>query len=492
VTYLRGEIRGRPDFRLLATAGDRRALLHAAWQETLGDAPFAIDIYSVVDADAAGRLRAIVLFGTEDRAAAHAELFERWAASDADGPPAASVAFLRAVNAHDLVAVRAALCDDFVYDDRRLVGLGRLAGADAYLPSLSAFFGLSADARIDMLYEVARAPHGHVTVCRTWGTNAEGGDFETPFVMLLHFRGGLVAGLERFELEELGAALARLDALRPDPLRIPDNAATRAGMEFARAAYARDWEAVRDLCAPDFVFEDRGKRALVTGGVEAWIASVEYTTTLPGVRIETPRVTALGERICVQAIRWGSTEGAFEFGRLRLLEVDSEGRVRATLFFDPEDRFAASNEALARFAAGEAAGARGVEAFAAWRLASASRDVEGVERLLAPAFEYVDHRRLGLGTLSAAEWVASCRVVAELSPDAAIETLRILAWNAHGVLLATRSFGSVPNGGGPFENLMLVACVAGPAGIEHFELFEIDDVERARARFEALAAGGAG
>jgi hypothetical protein len=56
---------------------------------------------------------------------------------------------------------------------------------------------------------------------------------------------------------------------------------------------------VRTFVSADFTFEDHGRRALMSGAVETWIA--------------------------------------FESERIELLEVDADGRVRAVILFDPDD-----------------------------------------------------------------------------------------------------------------------------------------------------------
>jgi len=79
-------------------------------------------------------------------------------------------------------------------------------------------------------------------------------------------------------------------------------------------------------------------------------------TSQPGFRAELTLIGTLGDRIVLDHCRWFGKPGgdAFEFERVRLLEVGADGLLRAVLFFDPEDRLAASIEGLARFAAGEA------------------------------------------------------------------------------------------------------------------------------------------
>lgn len=82
---------------------------------------------------------------------AQVELFERHAASGADGVPPASLEVVRAWNDHDLERLRTLLPDDFYLDDRRRTCVGRIDSAAAYLASLAALWVLSRDLRLDAL-----------------------------------------------------------------------------------------------------------------------------------------------------------------------------------------------------------------------------------------------------------------------------------------------------------------------------------------------------
>ena len=178
---------------------------------------FEIDTLCVTEIDAKGRLVAIVLFDPADRIAASTELFERYAASGADGVSQRALEVARAWNDHDLRRMRALLPDDFYLDDRRRTGVGRIEGADAYVASLAAMHELSPDLRLDVLYYVTVAAHGRVYVARWSGTNLEGGEFDAVYVCLGLARGEQLVGLEIFELDDFDVALARFEALRPDP-----------------------------------------------------------------------------------------------------------------------------------------------------------------------------------------------------------------------------------------------------------------------------------
>jgi ketosteroid isomerase-like protein len=142
-------------------------------------------------------------------------MFERYARSDAAHciPPAAVEAY-RAMNAHDLVRFRAALSDDFVVDDHRRTGLGRL-GPDEYLAAVAALFEQAPDIVFEPLYIVAAEAHGLLVMQRACGTLANGGgEFEQFYLLLSHYRGDRVTGVEFFEPEDLDRTRARFEALR--------------------------------------------------------------------------------------------------------------------------------------------------------------------------------------------------------------------------------------------------------------------------------------
>ena len=85
--FLRTETHARLATRLVATVGDRLARSRSCWQATPGESSFLIERFGLYEIDAAGKLRAFVVFDADDGAAAHAELFERYVAGGADGTP---------------------------------------------------------------------------------------------------------------------------------------------------------------------------------------------------------------------------------------------------------------------------------------------------------------------------------------------------------------------------------------------------------------------
>jgi ketosteroid isomerase-like protein len=463
---------------VLATAGDRLALHRILVRGTYEGAEFEREFLRVIELDAEGRLVAAIAFDPDDRRAASRELLER--SAHIEGP--LSLELRRAFFAHDLERVRAVLPAGFVFHDHRRVGAGRIERADDYVAWLAGLFERSADAIIEPLYVVASEAHGTLSVGHTFGTLADGGAFESVYCQVVW-----PLGVELFELDDLELARARFEELRPDPTRIPPNAASRARDRSVEAWKARDWDALRLMASDDFVFEDRGKRALVSGGVEMWLENNRFTQ---GGSVERDRIATAGDRIALERdLLIGEPGGGpVEIENLRLTEVDADGRIRAVIRFDPDDRAAAFAEAQARFAAGEAAASGGQAAFGAFLPALTRHDWQALRSCLAEDAVIWDRRALGiLGTLDRDQWLESLTAAAELAPDVDWEVTRILTWNGRGRVHLTRMFGT--RDGGPFESPIMNVILTGGDRIERFEFFDVADADQALARFEELSAG---
>lgn len=79
----------------------------------------------------------------------------------------------------------------------------------------------------ERLYYLAEENYGVLAVGHTFGTLNDGGAFESVFVQIGLYGANGLRSAELFELEDLDRARARFEELRPDPLSIPPNAATR-------------------------------------------------------------------------------------------------------------------------------------------------------------------------------------------------------------------------------------------------------------------------
>jgi ketosteroid isomerase-like protein len=255
------------------------------------------------------------------------------------------------------------------------------------------------------------------------------------------------------------------------------------------AVAGRDWPALRTLASDGFVYEDRRKRALLTGDVELWIESLKFYGAT-GLEFTHEVIATVGDRIALERCRWtGESDGvALEVEFLTLAEIDADGRLVALIIFDPEDRRTAFDEAQRRFLAGEAAGIGGQAPIATLMRAYAEHDWAGVRACLAPDLVLRDHRTPGLmDMLDRDQWVESIRAHADLAPDLDGEPLQVLAWNRHGRVVVFRLFGTLRDGG-PFETVFIGVITTRGDRIQAYELFDVGAADQALARFEELCA----
>ena len=231
--------------------------------------------------------------------------------------------------------------------------------------------------------------------------------------------------------------------------------------------------------------DDRRRGILVSGDREMLIANSRLVFSL-GTRVVRTVLAALGDRLALEHIRWtGPTDApAFEVEALSLTEVDAEGRIVAVIAFDPDDRRAAALEMLERYAHSGAAREFPAAWFDGLRAVNA-HDVDRLGALLSDDFVLIDHRRTGLGHLNAEGYVASLTVLIEESPDFTTETLYGVAANQHGGLLVARNFGAWRDGGA-FEQVYARIGLMRGDRIVRVEMFELGELDRARARFAEL------
>jgi hypothetical protein len=188
-------------------------LHRSVWSTGERRARSEIEALHVDEVDEEGRLLRSLVFDASDLAGAHRELGHRYLALTR---PSALPRYeaLRAAG-RDLARVRTAFPDDFFFHDRRRTGLGQLEGADAYVASVAALHELAPDALVGQpLHYLADEPHGTLSIAHSFGTLANGGAFESVYVMITLSGPDGLAGVELFELDDLEAAKARFAELR--------------------------------------------------------------------------------------------------------------------------------------------------------------------------------------------------------------------------------------------------------------------------------------
>src|SRR5207249_1897924 len=172
-----------------------------------------------------------------------------------------------------------------------------------------------------------------------------------------------------------------------------------------------------------------------------------------------------------------------------VVEVDDAGDRVAMVHLDPDDLDAAYAELDRRYAAGEAAPyARTWETLQRF---AAAGDWDELASVFDPDLVLEDHRPIGWGTLhSRDEYLAMIRALVDLAPDLSLRLEHVLALDDRRTLGVGRAAGSWE--GGPFEMPFVAVVMLGPDGrIQRFHQYDLEQLDAARARFEAIRVGAA-
>lgn len=340
----------------VATRGARLALTRARYsrsgQESEG---FRVDFLQIVEIDTDERIAAMAAFDLDDFDAAFAELDARYLAGEAV-PHARTwstvVDIFAGLNRHELPATT----PDWVNIDHRHVIT--IASGDL-IANLRATWDLAPQAGIYIEAVHRLSDLGIVVTLSLSGASQEGFFAEWRMVDLITFEGDLITRAEIFDEADIDAALAKFGQLNePAPPRL-ENAAIRAAEGFVACFAAREWDAVPDMLADNFYYEDR--RRMVGAGIrqgrQPYIADLRTAADL--WTVEAPTVMATrGERLALARFRFsGRDQGsdAFVTELLGIAEINTDERIVAIVQFDPDDFDTAIAELDARYAAGEAA-----------------------------------------------------------------------------------------------------------------------------------------
>jgi hypothetical protein len=394
-------------------------------------------------------------------------------------------ALVDAFDARDREGMMAVFADDVVVEDHRRTGFGRIEGAAAYVEAVAVLWDLAPDHHLDhgRFWPVVER-HGFVATHDRFGTLADGGAFESRGLSLCVADGGRITRVELFELEDLDRARRRLAELRPDPLCVPPNAATRAWDRWCDAVVAGSSDVIATLYHPSYRSDDRRPLLRLTTD-RAGVLENDRLLMADGWRPARTLLATAGDRLALQRILWttGEADGRSEVEILQVSEVDGEGRFVSGVTFDVDDRAAASAELFERYAASGADGAmpEALDIIRAWN----AHDPERLRALLPVDFHLHDHRRTGVGRLQGRDaYVDSLAALWELSRDIRLEVLYFIAVAPQARLYVSRWFGTNVEGG---EFDAVYVCVGFRDGDRGgLEIFELEDLDAARARFEAL------
>ena len=495
----------RPERRQLSVLGDGAMLEWVRWTGMSEDAAaagarFEVELLRVVTVDDAGLLTSVSTYDVQDRRAANDELWRLYEQAD-EGQRISALIYenRRAFDHFDLRAMRATLRDDFVLDDHRLTGSGVL-GADAYVESVAALHAETEDMVSETLYVAAASEWGTLSVARLVGRVKGGGDFETEILRLFMTDGHLLTRVEIFELGDLDLAQARFEALvseaepRDVVTDVPGNAATTAMDRALSLIDADDGSSLDALVGSDFVFRDHRSAIKSEFDSRQWLETMQLVVA-SSARHERRRLSVLGDRVTLEWMGWAGTftDAAsdavhFEVQHLAVVGVDDQGLLTSIDSYDVDDRSAANDE-LWRLYGQSPEGKQIPDVLYRNRIAFNRQDIDGVRATFRDDGVFDDHRRTGLGLLAVEPYLESAAALFDETGDFISETVYRVAASRWGSLSVGRTVGTAKDGG-PFENLFLRLFMTDGDLITHVEIFELDQLDEAIARFAELSAEG--
>jgi ketosteroid isomerase-like protein len=449
---------GAPKLEVLATRGDRLALVRMLWRGAGGDVgPSEIDWLLLIELGIDGRHRAVVTFDAGDTDSAYAELDERFESGEGASiqPPAS--ALLHAYGSRDWEAMAAFCAPGFAeHDRRRLSVLGTTSGPEAWVRSERSFVELAPDTKLRLDHVVGGA-RGSLSLL-TFAGEHDRAEYEMLFLVVAEPDSSKrLAALHLYDPEQLPEARAKFEAIRDSnrPRLRVWNRADAFRDPIVDGWHARDWPAIEGMLHEDFRISDRRPLFLLDLDRDGWIEMSRRFGNMDSSRLSVETIATRGERLVLWRVRIEVAEG--DVGpslveHLNLFETNEErDRLVWAARFETTDVAAAYAELDARYEAGEAARpSKNWRSIAGFVRAVERRDWDAVRALCREDFVEQDHRGLAVlgGTDGADAWVDNFRTLVELAPDTVYRAHHVLeaerGYFVHGSWYGTRE-------GGPYE-----------------------------------------
>ena len=346
----------RFQWRTLAVRGERLALGWTHWSDDAGN----VSAYLAVgEVDDEGLISYEARFDEDDFDSANRELERRYFAGEGTAFAAnedLQSVFIEAVNRRDLEAARKVCLPSIrivsppamlAAEERSLEEFVRWLDERAeQAPSVRHW--LSAVRWLSAQCEVIRIE------IRALG--ADGDDYSWPRIAVGEIRGGRMAHIRQFDLDDEDAAFAYAEEIvAKHASRLPStNVAGDVGEAALLALKARDVNGFSGFYADDFLFDDH--RRLNGGpirGTAAMRAAAERILS-QFTSFELRGLAVRGARLALGGSRWSDAAGN-ESRHLHLVEVDPKDRIIYDGRFDEDDFEAAYAEMERRYYSGEGA-----------------------------------------------------------------------------------------------------------------------------------------
>lgn len=462
---------------LLAIRGERLALSRTHY---LGSHDFRADVFDIVETDADGRIIAYVTFDADGFDAAFEELETRYLTGEAASHAQTWTVVVGVYASLARHKIPPSTADWSTIDHRRGTPL-----ANADLREVTAaLWDLTPDLH-NYVEKVHRlGDKGALVTQVSRGTTAQGFPAEWRMLNLFSVDGPLISGCELFDEDDLDAAMSRFQEVSH---QAPDleNAASRANLRFLAHFEAGDWDAIAEMIADSYSYDDR--RRIVNSGVRHGrthaMEDVRAAVDLGLWRnLSAATVATRGKRLALMRFHAsGHDPEAIQFDVVQIIEVDVNGQFTAVVVFDVNDIGSAFEEIESRYLAAEATPHARTWAVIAGAYAAVLRHELPPTT---PDWVNVDHRRVTsfapneLEPFLKATWDV-------LDPDISIYIEAVHRLTDIGAVV-TRVIKGKSRDGFTAEWREIALSTINGDRINRSELFDETDLEAATARFDEL------
>nr|WP_268778108.1 BTAD domain-containing putative transcriptional regulator [Mycolicibacterium malmesburyense] len=475
---------GNPDATstVLATRGARLALTSVRYAvgDEVSDA-FHVELLQLIEIDAQERIASLVTFDRDDIHSAFEELEARYIAGEAASHArtwSVVAGIFASLTRHE---VPASTPDWLNIDHRRGTPL-----ANADLRAIvETIWDITPDlqSHIEIVHRLG--DHGALCTQVSRGTTPDGFPAEWRMLNLTTVDGALASGCELFDEEDLEAAIVRFEELARSERRL-ENAATRAGERFLKFFTEDDWDAMAELFADTYLYNDR-RRTVNSGIRHGRSHAIEDIRAAVDVglwgSLSSTTVAIRGERLALFRFHAsGPDPGVSQFDVFQVIEVNYAEQFAAVVVTDVSDLYAAFETLESRYLADEASAHAHAWAVIAGAYAAVLRHELPPTT---PDWVNIDHRRVTpfapneLEPFLKATWdvlendiTIYVETVHRLSDMGAVVTRVIKGTSREGFTAEWREIG--------------VSTVEGDR-INRSEVFDETDLDAALARFDELS-----
>lgn len=478
---------------VIAVRGERLALARVG-VGTVDESPGAPhdEFLQLFGLDTEGRIALQIWFDLDDMDAALAELDALQAQFEQGQRHAPLRNSATQVNSriNDLFAVK---CFDEIallfakgvwVDDRRRGIRGEQHGRAGAVANIRAIADLGV-VNISTTPIAVRGDH----LCLSHASLSVQGGFDAESLTITKAVGGLIQSVIVFDVDDIDAALAELDAqharFEEESSAAPlENVASHVYRDILANYAVRDWDAIRSFLAEDISTEDR-RRIVNAGrrqGREAVIAEISAISEVGVTEVRTDVIATRGRNLvlCRSRATAGLQPEAFHSDLVEIIEVSADTLVSARLVFDVDDTDAAFAELDARYLAGEAASYAHVwsavmDAYAGFN----RREISATT----PDWVNIDNRRAA--AFAPGDLIKYIQAAWEDSPDTKIYVAAVHHLSERGAVVTHVAHGTSQDGFDAEWRDLYMLIVDGDA-VCRSELFDEEDLDAALARFDEL------